>query len=40
MTLAQYVSQRDGHDAATDALLFMTMGNAILMQRLRHGMLR
>ena len=29
MTLAQYVSQRDGHDAATDALLFMTMGNAM-----------
>jgi hypothetical protein len=29
MTLGQYVSQRDGHDAATDALLFMTMGNAM-----------
>jgi len=29
MTMAQYVSQRDGHDAATDALLFMTMGNAM-----------
>ena len=29
MTLAQYVSQRDGHDAAADALLFMTMGNAM-----------
>ncbi|MHA7852826.1 vanadium-dependent haloperoxidase [Roseovarius sp.] len=29
MTLAQYVSQRDGHDAASDALLFMTMGNAM-----------
>ena len=29
MTLAQYVSQRDGHDAATDAVLFMTMGNAM-----------
>jgi hypothetical protein len=29
MTLAQYVSQRDGHDAASDALLFMTMGNAL-----------
>ncbi len=29
MTLAQYVSQRDGHDAASDAQLFMTMGNAM-----------
>ena len=29
MTLGQYVSQRDGHDTATDALLFMTMGNAM-----------
>ncbi|EDM72831.1 Hemolysin-type calcium-binding region [Roseobacter sp. AzwK-3b] len=29
MTLTQYVSQRDEHDAATDALLFMTMGNAM-----------
>lgn len=29
MTLAQYVSQRDGHDAASDALLFATMGNAM-----------
>ena len=29
MTLAQYVSQRDDHDAASDALLFMTMGNAM-----------
>jgi hypothetical protein len=29
MTLAQYVSQRDGHDAASDALLFMSMGNAM-----------
>ena len=29
MTIAQYVSQRDGHDAATDAQLFMTMGNAM-----------
>ncbi|NHQ75936.1 vanadium-dependent haloperoxidase [Roseovarius gahaiensis] len=29
MTLAQYVSQRDGHDVASDAQLFMTMGNAM-----------
>ncbi|MBY4893884.1 vanadium-dependent haloperoxidase [Rhodobacteraceae bacterium N5(2021)] len=30
MTLAQIVSTRDGHDAATDAQLFLAMGNAML----------
>ena len=30
MTFAQYVSIRDGHDAATDAQLFLAMGNAML----------
>lgn len=29
MTLAQIVSVRDGHDAATDAQLFLAMGNAM-----------
>lgn len=29
MTLAQFVSERDGHDAATDAHLFLAMGNAM-----------
>lgn len=30
MTLAQFVSARDGHDYATDAQLFLAMGNAML----------
>lgn len=30
MTLAQVVSTRDGHDFATDAQLFLAMGNAML----------
>ncbi|WP_416915461.1 MAG: vanadium-dependent haloperoxidase [Roseicyclus sp.] len=30
MTLAQIVSTRDGHDVATDAQLFLAMGNAML----------
>jgi hypothetical protein len=29
MTLAQFVSARDGHDAATDAHMFLAMGNAM-----------
>ncbi len=29
MTFAQYVSERDDHGIAEDALLFMTMGNAV-----------